>query len=63
MEEAQIRVNNDRWIVKYLCCCLKTKLGDEDDDDDNIKETRYSSGDSNASDVEFDEREPVDWKE
>jgi len=38
--------------------CLIVKL-DDDDDDDEIKETPYTSGDSNASDVQESDEERV----
>lgn len=50
-EEQMIRIQNDRWWVKYICVCMKVKLDDDEDEGEEIKETRYSSGNSNASDV------------
>lgn len=47
--------------MKYFFRCLIKPL-DEDDDGDEIPETPYSSGDSNASDVQASDEERLPYK-
>lgn len=54
-QEEQLKKENQRWYIKYLCPCLKHKL--DEDSDGELKETRYSSGESDASYVISSEEE------